>query len=194
MNQMNLAKNLQYASNQWIRSMSITNTVDFNCVWTLCIALCERCKFRNDIHNSQDSNCIGSVREIYKSNIIVHTQEVWYVCWTRSESSLFQMACCMARIGMELILVKLLTTFAFPSVLFIILKCFRLTGEVAPAKVSSRESTRAPSEHDQLTVVGLLLEDPSMCLSDVSENNDAYWYWSISSYYMLDYSSKRIYP
>lgn len=48
-------------------------------------------------------------------------------------------------------------------------KRFQLTGEVAPAKVSSRESTRALSEHDELTVVGLLLEDPSMYLSDVCQ-------------------------
>ena len=48
-------------------------------------------------------------------------------------------------------------------------KRFQLTGKVAPAKVSSRESTRALSERDELTVVGLLLEDPSMYLNDVCQ-------------------------
>ena len=48
-------------------------------------------------------------------------------------------------------------------------KRFQLTGEVAPAKVSSRESTRVLSEHDELTIVGLLLDDPSMYLSEMCQ-------------------------
>lgn len=47
-------------------------------------------------------------------------------------------------------------------------KLFEHTGEVA-AKTSNREATRTLSEYDELTVVGLLLDDPSMYLSEVCQ-------------------------
>ena len=47
-------------------------------------------------------------------------------------------------------------------------KRFQQTGEVAPT-VSNRESTRALSEHDELVIVGLLLDDPSMYLNEVCQ-------------------------
>lgn len=47
-------------------------------------------------------------------------------------------------------------------------KLFDLTGEVKP-KICSRENLRVLSDHDELIVVGLLLDDPSMYLSEVAQ-------------------------
>ena len=47
-------------------------------------------------------------------------------------------------------------------------QCFELTGDVT-AKSSNREATKTLSEYDELTVVGLLLDDPSMYLSEVCQ-------------------------
>ena len=47
-------------------------------------------------------------------------------------------------------------------------KRFQLTGEVTPT-VCNRDSTRMLSEHDELIIVGLLLDDPSMYLSEVCQ-------------------------
>ena len=47
-------------------------------------------------------------------------------------------------------------------------KRFQLTGEVAPI-VCNRNGTRLLSEHDELIIVGLLLDDPSLYLSEVCQ-------------------------
>ena len=47
-------------------------------------------------------------------------------------------------------------------------KRFQTTGEVAPT-VCNRDSTRMLSPHDELIIVGLLLDDPSMYLSEVCQ-------------------------
>ena len=48
-------------------------------------------------------------------------------------------------------------------------KLFEMTGEVTP-KVCSRESTRVLSVHDELIIVGLLLDNSSLYLCEVAQN------------------------
>ena len=47
-------------------------------------------------------------------------------------------------------------------------KRFQMTGEVAPT-VSNQDSTRKLSQHDELIIVGLLLDDTSLYMSEVCQ-------------------------
>ena len=53
-------------------------------------------------------------------------------------------------------------------------KRFQLTGEVAPI-VCNGNGTRLLSEHDELIIVGLLLDDPSLYLSGVYQRITPLW-------------------
>ena len=79
----------------------------------------------------------------------------WHVVWQR--------------IGMELAFREIATNLC-PSLgtVYNHFKRFQMTGEVAPT-VSNRDSTRKLSQHDELIIVGLLLDDPSLYMSEVCQ-------------------------
>ena len=73
------------------------------------------------------------------------------------------------RIGMELTFCEIANNLSLSlGTVHNHFKRFQLTGEVTPM-VCNRGSTRMLSEHDEPIIVGLLLDDPSMYLSEVCQ-------------------------